>query len=32
MINHYWTTFETSAEIERDCKERQLCMTDWYST
>jgi len=25
-INSYWTTFETLAEIERDCKERQLCM------
>ena len=23
-INRYWTTFETLAEIERDCKERQL--------
>ena len=23
MINHYWTTFETLTEIERDCKERQ---------
>jgi len=22
MINRYWTTFETLAEIERDCKER----------
>jgi len=21
-INHYWTTFETLAEIDRDCKER----------
>jgi len=29
MINRYWTTFETLAEIERDCKERQLCMGDW---
>ena len=25
-INRYWTTFETLAEIERDCKERQFCM------
>ena len=25
MLNRYWTTFETLAEIERDCKERQLC-------
>jgi len=24
MINRYWTTFKTLAEIERDCKERQL--------
>ena len=24
MINPYKTTFETLAEIERDCKERQL--------
>jgi len=24
MINRYWTTFETLAEIERDCRERQL--------
>ena len=23
-INRYWTTFETLAEFERDCKERQL--------
>ena len=23
-INRYWTTFETLAEIERDCKEQQL--------
>jgi len=23
-MNCYWTTFETLAEIERDCKERQL--------
>jgi len=30
MINRYWTTFETLAEIERGCKERQLCMGDWY--
>jgi len=22
MINRYWSTFETLAEIERDCKER----------
>jgi len=28
MINCYWTTFETLAQIERDCKERQLCMGD----
>jgi len=27
-INRYWTTFEILAEIERDCKERQLCMGD----
>jgi len=27
-INSYWTTFETLAEIERGCKERQLCMGD----
>jgi len=27
-VNCYWTTFETLAEIERDCKERQLCMGD----
>jgi len=24
IINRYWTTFETLAEIDRDCKERQL--------
>jgi len=30
MINRYWTTFETLAETERDCKERQLCMEDWF--
>jgi len=24
IINRYWTTFETLAEIERDCKERKL--------
>jgi len=29
MINCYWTTFKKLAEIERDCKERQLCMGDW---
>jgi len=29
MINLYWATFETLAEIERDCKELQLCMGDW---
>jgi len=29
MINRYWTIFETLAEIEWDCKERQLCMGDW---
>jgi len=29
MINRYWTTSETLTEIERDCKERQLCMWDW---
>ena len=29
MIKRYWTTFETLAEIERGCKERQLCMGDW---
>jgi len=29
MINRYWTTFGTLAEIERDCKERQLCIGDW---
>jgi len=28
MINRYWITFGTLAEIERDCKERQLCMGD----
>ena len=28
-INRYWTTFETLAEIERDCKERQLNYA-WY--
>ena len=27
-ISRYWTTFETLAKIERDCKERQLCMGD----
>ena len=27
-INRYWTTFETLAEIERDCKEWQLYMGD----
>jgi len=27
-INRYWTTFETLSEIERDCKELQLCMGD----
>ena len=27
-INRYWTTFETLAEIEIDCKERQICMGD----
>jgi len=26
--NRYWTTFETLTEIERDCKERQLCVRD----
>jgi len=26
-INGYWATFETLAEIERDCKERQLNST-----
>jgi len=26
MINSYWTTFETLADIKRDCKERQLYM------
>ena len=31
MINLYWTTFETLAEIERDCKERQLCKEDWVT-
>jgi len=25
-IIRYWTSFETLAEIERGCKERQLCM------
>ena len=29
MINRCWTTFGTLAEIERDCKERQLCIGDW---
>jgi len=29
MVNRYWTTFETLAEIEGDCKERQLCIWDW---
>jgi len=29
MIDRYWTTFETLAKIERDCKERQLCLGDW---
>jgi len=29
MVNHYWTTFETLAEIERDCKEQQLWIGDW---
>ena len=24
LPNRYWTTFETLAQIERDCKERQL--------
>jgi len=24
MINRYWTTVKTLAEMERDCKERQL--------
>jgi len=28
----FWTTFETLAEIERDCKERQLCMGDCRET
>jgi len=28
-INRYWTTFETLAEIEKGCKERQLCVKDW---
>jgi len=28
-INRYWTIFETLAEIERDYKERQLCMGDY---
>jgi len=30
MINRlkYWTTIETLAKIESDCKERQLCMGD----
>jgi len=32
IINRYWTTFETLAEIERDCKERQICMRDWRYT
>ena len=32
MINHYWTSFETLAEIEGDCKEQQLCTGDWYSS
>ena len=27
-FNRYWTTFETVAEIERDCTERQICMGD----
>ena len=31
MINSYWTTFETLTEIERDCKERQLCVGDCSS-
>ena len=29
-INRCWTTFETLAEMERDCKERQLCMGDCF--
>jgi len=31
-IKRYWTTFETLAEIERDYKERQLCMGDWSTS
>jgi len=27
-INRYWTIFETLAEIERGCKEQQLCIGD----
>ena len=30
FVERYWTTFETLAKIERGCKDRQLCMGDWY--
>jgi len=28
-INRYGTTFDTLAEIKRDCKDQQLCMGYW---
>ena len=30
MINRFWTTFKTLAEIESEYKYWQLCMGDYY--